>query len=170
VREVNQQPVLMFGADRIAELHAGNRVEPLLVHEIFHRYHHIYFSGCREMVCSLWNEGLASYVAHDLYPDATDRELLFDIPRPIRSAVETDMKGAVCSVRSRLKSESAEDYNQLFTMQESDGPYPPRYGYFVGYLAAKALAERYGLATIAQWDAEKVKASVPGVLDAIGNC
>jgi hypothetical protein len=124
----------------VARLHMAHDIRPFFHHELFHLYHQRSFPGCEEVWCSLWTEGLATYVARDLNPRATDEELLLTLPEPIRPAVEKDRAAAVCAVAAQLDSRDDAVQNALFSFGPgAPGALPPRYGYYVGYLAAEEL-------------------------------
>lgn len=97
-RTLPEGKFLIFGADMIARLHLAHRIQPFFHHELFHLYHGLQFKDCGDALwCSLWWEGLATYVAASLNPGATDAELLLTIPEPSRPAVEANRTEAVCA-------------------------------------------------------------------------
>ena len=83
----------MFGADVIARVHGDRDVRPFFHHELFHLLHGRTFSDCGALWCALWNEGLATFVAHRLNPAASDDQLLLTQPVPLRAAVEARETG-----------------------------------------------------------------------------
>jgi len=114
-KPVAGQPRLVFGADVIAQLHAGN-LQPFFHHELFHVYHAQFFTECEQMWCALWSEGLAVLAAQRLNPSATDAELLLDSPQPIRAEVERDRRAALCAVAARLHSTEGADTRRCSPM------------------------------------------------------
>ncbi len=79
-RTISGRNVMVFGADVIAKIHDETTIGPFLDHELFHVYHSVWFKDCDPLWCSLWQEGLAVYVASRMNPGATERQLLLDIP------------------------------------------------------------------------------------------
>jgi hypothetical protein len=129
------------GADVIAQIHDSTTIRPFLDHELFHLYHDKYFSGCDDVVwCALWTEGLAVYVASKMEPAADDRALLLTLPRPIRPEVEPRLDQAMCMARAKLDSSDQADYATFFQGMDSDAPFPPRFGYLLGYLLVQKIA------------------------------
>jgi hypothetical protein len=140
-RNVNGKTVAVFGADVIAQIHDSTTIRPFLDHELFHLYHDKYFSGCDDVVwCALWTEGLAVYVASKMEPAADDRALLLTLPRPIRPEVEPRLDQAMCMARAKLDSSDQADYATFFQGMDSDAPFPPRFGYLLGYLLVQKIA------------------------------
>lgn len=170
-RDLTDGNHLMFGADVIARLHLGHRIQPFFHHELFHIYHGRRFPECDQVWCGLWAEGLAVYVAQSLNPDATDDELLLTFPEPIRPAVEKDRKAAVCAVAARLDSRSEDDLNALFSMGRLSAELPPRFGYYVGYLVACEQGRTHTLKALAAMPAEEVRPMLQATLATLaGGC
>jgi hypothetical protein len=136
-RTVNGRNYLVFGADVMARLYQPGQERAFFHHELFHVYHNQFFQDCSQVWCGVWREGLATYVAHQLNPDATDLELLLTSPRPIRQEVDADPERAICAVRALLHSESNEDMGALLRGNRNLEGLPPRVGYYIGYLAAR---------------------------------
>jgi hypothetical protein len=151
-RTIAGQTTLLFGADMIGRYHAGDDLQPFFHHELFHLLHQRTFNECAQAWCSVWTEGMAVYVAATLNPKATDSELLLVQPEPIRAAVERNRKAAVCAVVSRLDSTDADDQQALFSFKRLSPELPPRFGYYVGYLAVAELAKRQSLSELAKLD------------------
>jgi hypothetical protein len=144
---------LLFGADMIGLYHAGDDLQPFFHHELFHLMHERTFKECDQVWCSLWAEGLAVYVAAKLNPKATDSELLLVQPEPIRAAVDRNRKAAVCAAVARLNSTDEADLQALFSFKRLSPELPPRFGYYVGYLAAAELGKRHSPRCVRCWSA-----------------
>lgn len=159
---------LLFGADMIAKIHKGKSIGPFFHHELFHLLHSRTFKDCSQIWCNLWSEGLATYVALTLNPDADDEALLLTIPQPIRPAVESNRKAAGCAVLARLDSESGSDYAALFSGRPKSAiaNQPPRFGYFVGLLVAQEVAKGRTLTELARLSVAETR---PLVRDAVSN-
>lgn len=160
----------MFGADMIARLHAGRDVQPFFHHELFHLYHSRSFADCPAVWCNLWSEGLATYVAHRLNPEASDHELLLTLPEPIREPVERNRREAVCAVRERLDSRSNDDNRALFSFNRLNERLPPRFGYYVGYLVAAEAGRTRSLQQLAAMPGGEVRPLLETTLRSLAEC
>ena len=168
VRGLDRGYTLMFGADVIEQIHGSNRLAPLFVHEFFHGYHGLKWDGCGELICSLWAEGLAVHVAHSLFPDASEGELLLTIPRAIKPEVDENLPRAACEALTLFEDTSGTAYMQLFSFNEPPSGLPPRYGYYLGELVARKLGESQSLAQLAAMDAATMKPLVTRTLEDMG--
>jgi len=169
-REIDGKIVGVFGADVIAKIHTPDTIKPFLDHELFHLYHQRFFPDCDPLWCSLWQEGLAVYVAAQLNPGATDAELLLTQPNPIRPAVEPRLREAMCSLSAKLESTDQDDYAPFFFGQASHGPFPPRYGYLLGYMLVQKIGAGRTLEQLAKLPHDKVKAELVAAIASYGSC
>jgi hypothetical protein len=169
-RQLQGRPVLLFGADMIARYHATGEIQPFFHHELFHLYHERRFAGCEQIWCSLWTEGLAVHVAKTLNPAATDDELLLTQPGPIRPEVDKDRKAAVCAVVARLDSSDDEAGEALFSFKRLGPGLPPRFGYYVGYLAAAEIGRTRTPQQMAEMKPPEVRARLEKTLRAMATC
>lgn len=169
-RTVAGHTILFFGADVISAIHDETTIGPFLDHELFHVYHERYFSGCPQLWCSLWREGLATYAASQLNPGAGDRALLLTQPQPIRPKVEPQLAEAMCSLRAKLESTQRDDYGHFFLYGAAKGRFPSRYGYFLGYLIAAKLGATMPLQALAKLPPDKVKPLLNAAIDGYGTC
>ena len=154
-RDTGGRSALYFGADVIADIHDLTTIEPFLTHEIFHIYHQRLFSDCGKVWCSLWIEGLAVYAASRLHSGATDRQLLLTMPQPIRPQVEPRLSEAMCYLRARLDGDKG--LGELFSGSPNSSPYPPRFGYFLGFELAQKIGTGRSLAGVARLRPAKVR-------------
>ncbi|RYD53957.1 MAG: hypothetical protein EOP60_09020 [Sphingomonadales bacterium] len=155
-REIDGRTVAVFGADVIARIHDSSSIGPLLDHELFHFYHADAFPECKPLWCSLWTEGLATYVAGQVNPGADDRTLMLTIPRPIRPEVEPRLTEAMCYTRARLESTDEKVYGAFF-YGNGVSAFPPRFGYLIGYLLTQKIAEGRSLESLASMPGAQVK-------------
>ncbi len=168
-RKLADRFVLIFGADVIAREHDASTMGPFFVHELFHVYHAAAFDpSCEQLWCALWTEGLATYAAAELTPGATDRQLLLDLPQMIRSEVEPRLGEAMCRIRANFDSAEEAPNGEAFLGRPSAGPFPPRYGYFVGYRLAQDLGQIIPLAKLAKMPAAEVKPLLIAAMDKYG--
>ncbi len=158
-RDIGGGTALIFGADVIARVHRADANErPFFQHELFHVYHEPRFKDCKALWCSLWEEGLATYVVATLNPGAKPDELL--LPAADLAAVRADPAPVACAMLAKFKSESEEDYRPLFNGGSHLPGLPERAGYFLGFLVAQQLAAGSDVHTVAQWSPAVVEPKV----------
>lgn len=169
-RTIAGRTTLLFGADMIGRYHAGDDLQPFFHHELFHLLHQQTFDECAQAWCSVWTEGMAVYVAATLNPKATDSELLLVQPEPIRAAVDRDRKAAVCAVVARLDSTDEADLQALFSFKRLSPELPPRFGYYVGYLAVAELGKTHSLSELTKLDNAAARPLLERGLRALADC
>ncbi len=155
-RDIGGKTYAVFGADVIAKVHDASTIGPFLDHELFHFHHARYFADCEALWCSLWQEGLATYVAGQMNPGGDDRTLMLVTPRPIRPEVEPRLDEAMCFTRAKLDSTDQGDYAAFF-FGDGKSRFPPRFGYFIGYLLAKQIGATMSLDSLARLPPARVK-------------
>ena len=160
--------VLLFGADMIAKYHGDSDARAFVQHELFHVYHGQRFEGCEQVWCSLWQEGLATYVAARLNPRASDAELLLTIPEPIRPSLDKHKVEAVCAVLERL--DSTRDDQALFSFKRLSPNLPPRFGYLVGAWVAEDLGKRHSLPALAEMKGKPLRSAIEQSLKSMADC
>jgi hypothetical protein len=143
---------------------------PFFHHELFHVIHEPRFGECKQVWCSLWEEGLATYVAWTLNPQAGDSALMLDQPAPIRPAVDANLAGAVCAAKPLLSSEKEEDYRPLFYGDSHLPGFPARMGYYLGYLVAADLGKTRTLKELAALKPAEVKPLIDQSLERMASC
>jgi hypothetical protein len=169
-RTVNGRNYLVFGADVMARLYQPGQERAFFHHELFHVYHSQFFKDCDEVWCGVWREGLATYVAHQLNPNATDLELLLTSPRPIRPEVDADPPRAICAVRALLHSESNDDMGALLRGGRNLEGLPPRVGDYIGYLAAREAGRTRMPQQLAHLTVEEAGPIVEASLASLAEC
>lgn len=170
MRELDGNPTLLFGADVIADVHSGQKLTAFFYHELFHLYHEAKEANCMEIWCSLWSEGLATYVSSRLAPGATDDELVLNLPKPIRPAIEADRRRAVCAVVRRLESSSDEDFGALFQADDHLSGFPARMGYYIGYLVASDIGRVHSIGQMAALDLAEARPLIDASLKRMADC
>lgn len=169
-RDLEGNPTLLFGADVIAEVHSGQRLNAFFYHELFHLYHEEKEGKCPAVWCALWTEGLATYVSSQLAPGASDDELVLNAPSPIRPAVEADRKRAVCAIVQRIESTSDEDFSALFLADDRLPGFPSRMGYYIGYLVAVDIGRTRGVHQMAALNMMDVRPLIDASLAGMATC
>lgn len=169
-RSFGDRVYLIFGIDVMTNAHAFEDETPFFHHELFHIYHQRRFAECAEVWCSLWTEGLAVHVAATLNPGATPSQLLMDVPEPIPGPVDANLHEAVCAVRARLDSRDDADMGALFSFRRLNERLPPRFGYYVGYLAARELGRTHTLQQLADMNHAQVRPALEAALARLATC
>jgi hypothetical protein len=168
VKNYQGAPTMFFGADVIARNHLKHGIQPFFHHELFHAFHRRNFDLCDEVWCGLWSEGLAVYVAERLNPNAHDAQLLLVNPVPLRQAVESNRKDALCGVLGQL--DSTETGNLFSGGGKSMGALPARVGYYIGYLVAAEAGKNRSLRELGNLPNNEVRPLVEGTLRELGGC
>lgn len=171
-RDLPEGNRLLFGADMIDELHRGKPIGPFIEHELFHLMHHRHFPECDPIWCNLWEEGLATFVAATLNPNASDESLGLTMPVPLRPVIDAHRAEAICALQARISSSDPKDYGPLFS---GGGPplspnLPRRFGYYVGLLVVKDAARTRTLKQLAALNPEQVRPLVGQTLAQMAQC
>ena len=169
-RGFDNRSYLIFGADVMARSHPYEDEEPFFHHELFHIYHQRFFNDCGAVWCALWIEGLAVYASRVLNEDATDEQMLLTVPEPIPAPVDANLTEAVCEVRARLQSRTQTDLNALFSFSRLNERLPPRFGYYVGYLAAREAGRTHTLQQLAQMRSGGARRALKEALANLASC
>ncbi len=169
-RDLGGKDTLIFGADGIVKYHGDHDLTPFFHHELFHLSHEKPFGTCKPVWCSLWEEGLATYVAASLNPQAGAGALLLDTPKPIRPPVDANRAGAVCSVMPLLDSEKEDDYAALFYGNKQLPGWPARMGYYIGYLALADLGRTHSLRQLAALKPAEARPLLDAALQRLATC
>ena len=172
LRDIDGVSYLIFGADMIGRYHPPGTEAPFLSHELFHRYHSRWFSECEALWCGVWAEGLAVFAAERLHPGANDEALLLTIPEPARPAVEADRRAAICAIARRL--DSTDDHDRAAILSAGDARLTPRlparFGYYVGYLAAREAARTHALSDLAHLSGPAARRTLEQSLASLVSC
>ena len=159
---------LLFGMDMIALFHARDDMPGFFQHELFHLYQSQVL-GAEEppdtlVWWALWNEGLATYVSHELNPELTPAQV-FWYPRDLDAQVERNLAHWAASLLAELEETGGEPYQRWFNAgSAADGP-PPRAGYYLGYLLAQELARGRSLTELARLPPAEVRESAQRFLE-----
>lgn len=148
-REQDGQTWLIFGVDGMVRYHPYADESAFFHHELFHTYHRL-DDACLEVVCNLWTEGLAVYVADQLNPDAGDAELLLTIPENLVPGTQARLGEAFAHLGGVLESQDEAVMGALFSFSQDETGLPPRRGYYLGFLVATELAKGRTLTELAR--------------------
>ena len=131
---------LIFGADVMAQLHDFQDEAAFFHHELFHTYHHA-ADGCATVICALWQEGLAVYVASMLHPKAGLPELLLNTPANMVPDTYARRKEAFAQLQGVLDSSDEKVLGALFMSGDDGSDLPQRRGYYLGLLLAREVGK-----------------------------
>jgi hypothetical protein len=145
-------------------------LDAFFYHELLHLYREESLRKCLTIWCSLWEEGLATYVASQLAPAAGDDELVLNLPEPIRPAVEADRERAICAVVRRLDSETERDFSALFQGDDQLPGFPSRMGYYIGYLVAADVGRTHDLHRMADMSLDEARPLIDASLARMATC
>jgi hypothetical protein len=140
---------LIFGADVMAQVHDFGDESAFFHHELFHAYHHA-ADGCAKVICALWQEGLAVYVASVLHPDAGLPELLLSEPAGMVASVESKLRQSFKQLSDVLDASDEVPMAALFMSGNDQSGLPARRGYYLGLLLARELGRSHALAELAK--------------------
>jgi len=151
---VNGKHRIIFAPDVIPRLHKLDELKVLIDHETFHIYHHQASGvfGAEEQAvptieAALWSEGLATLVSWRMNPSVTlDIALLQPgIPEGARE----HMTAIAAELLTHLDERNESTYSHYFEGSHPPDGFPPRAGYYVGFLIAQDLSNRYNLGQLA---------------------
>jgi len=169
-RTLEGRNTLIFGADVIAKIHDSGDIGPFLDHELFHVENSRWFPDCEPdtiVWCSLWQEGLATYVSGTMNRTTDPHMLMLVFPAPIIPAVDADWRGALCMTRGDLEKSDRATYAMYFMGGGSRHPYPARFGYYIGYRVMQRLGKRYSLAALDKMGRAEARKRLFATLDAM---
>jgi hypothetical protein len=165
--------VMLFGADEIAQFHWDESLQPFIVHELFHVEHIRHFADCDQLWCSLWQEGLATYTASVLTPNASDHQLILDVPHLIREDTDSHWPDAVCWTAEHFDSTNQSEVSAAFTGGPKPStfsgdrrltPLPSRFGYYIGLRVATQAVTTRSLSELNRLDDQSARPIVAGAL------
>jgi len=162
-RPIGGRNVLLFGVDVITFVHHEPDLSPFITHELFHVFHEQQvgpFPSTGDTVAwNLWMEGLATYVSHALYPDASLAVVLGGADASFPGRAEAALPELVKGVSRALDARDDATYASFFLGQGGTAALPSRGGYYVGYLVAANAAKTYTLPQLARFDRAAARAA-----------
>ncbi|MCP4585065.1 DUF5700 domain-containing putative Zn-dependent protease [Pseudoalteromonas sp.] len=166
-RDLNGKSYLMFGVDLMAKYHNWKNDTPFFHHELFHVYHENLFQCHVELWCSIWTEGLATYVSHQLSPSASDDELMLNIPDNLIEKIQSRELYSLVDLKKKFYSIKPETYSSFFNFTQDETNLPYRRGYYLGYILAKEIGKNYSLEQLAKLDKKTVESLLLKELDSL---
>ncbi|KQV90096.1 hypothetical protein ASD15_25835 [Massilia sp. Root351] len=152
-RELNGRNYLIFGADGMVRYHGAGDEAAFFHHELFHIHHAAQAVNCDDdrLADRLWTEGLATYMSKVMNPQASDQEMLLDLPKGSADLVRSRIYASLAQLEQVLDSGDRQQFASLFLMDgRSEGGLPPRRGYMLGYLIAQELGKSRSPAQLAK--------------------
>lgn len=129
-------------------------------HELFHDYQPLKCK-CWPVWTSLWQEGLATYVAQQLTPGTPADGTL---PPEMVAATRAQMGRALDDLYTKLDSTDQEAYSGLFLRRGDKTGMPARRGYYLGLLVAEDAAKTMSLHQLAKLDCDSVRPVVEAAI------
>jgi hypothetical protein len=169
---VRGQHRIIFAPDVIPRYHQLSELKVLIDHETFHIYHHqatgvfgAFPEAVPATIKALWSEGLATYVSWRMNPGVSlDLALLQpgipDGTGPHLTDIATDLL-------RHLDVADENTYEHYFVAGRQPQGYPPRAGYYVGFLLAQKLASRYTLPQLASLHGQELRDEIAAELKTI---
>jgi hypothetical protein len=158
---------LYFGVDELARIYgsAGN-LKIIIQHELFHQYHYQIapeVSNDRAAWAFMWEEGLATYVSRRMNPGTTADQVLVT-PDRLSELAQPHLPNLARRLLDHADSTNPNDYNDLFSIEQTPSGIPARSGYFVGYRVAEKLAATRSLVELVHLRGPELKRAVLSVL------
>ncbi|MCK8124451.1 hypothetical protein MTF66_05535 [Pseudoalteromonas sp. 2CM39R] len=166
-RQLNGKSYLMFGVDLMAKYHTWKNDTPFFHHELFHVYHEKLFHCKDELWCSIWTEGLATYVSYKLTPSASDDELMLNIPSNLVKKIRSRQLDSLADLKEKFYSKKPEIYSSFFNFAKDETKLPYRRGYYLGFILAKEIGKNYSLEQLAKMDKKTVESLLLKELDSL---
>ncbi|HEY7641147.1 MAG TPA: hypothetical protein VH814_15580 [Steroidobacteraceae bacterium] len=165
---IQGRSALLFGVDAMAGFGQKSAI-PVMHHELFHRYHRAFFefevTGSYPLWTALWAEGLATYVAKELNPSASELDRGM-VPLGMVERVDDRRAELAADFLRRFESTVAKDATVYFNGTNSkDAFVPARAGYELGALVAGELSKQYSLQTMAHWSQADAKPKIRAALE-----
>jgi hypothetical protein len=171
-RIVDGRPALVLGPDTIARVESDEQLPVFVAHEFFHR-HHARVAGFgddlgeRDLIWrALWSEGLATYASAQLNPQRplADAWLL---PRDLQERTEPLVPTLAAELLPALDRVDAQAFGLFFmggSARAKALARPYRTGYYMGYLVARRLGERYTLPELARLQGPALRSEIGAAL------
>lgn len=162
-----KKKMLAFGIDKIADMNVNPDI--LYSHELFHIYHGIQsnIDSDERLIVQLWAEGLASFVSHELNPQASNKDIfIYESTAKIKNDQLPHLSSLFLKIAGNDAFDSQNDhlYFDWFLSEKDSSTLPAMAGYWLGYKVVENLRGRYSLEEMSQWSAQKADRMVRSVL------
>jgi hypothetical protein len=176
-RIVAGRPALVLGVDMITEFDTLASLPVFLSHEFFHRYN---FQAAgfsddlaeRDLIWrSLWAEGLATYVSARLNPSNPLRDAL-GFPEDLEALAKPFVPAMASELLAAADRVDAATFAKFFEVHSDEATrlgWPPRSGYYVGYLVAQDLGRRRSLSQLAHMQGPALRAEIGRALERLAH-
>ena len=176
-RVVAGRPALVLGVDTIANFETSKSLPVFLSHELFHRYN---FQAAgfsddlseRDLIWrSLWAEGLATYVSARLNPSSPLRDALI-FPRDLEARARPFVPQMAAVLLAAADRVDGATFTKFFEVQSPEAQrlgWPPRSGYYVGYLIAQDLGRQRTLLELAHMKGPLLRAEIRSALERLSH-
>jgi hypothetical protein len=168
VRTVSGAPALLFGVDVTARIHPPEELGAFFDHELFHMYHRqltgVAGTGGDPLYRALWEEGLATYVSGVLNPRVSESAIL-GRPEDLAERAKPLLPQIARELFRNMDSTSPDLYAAFFLGNGEGSDFPPRSGYYVGYLIARQLGQKHTLQQLARMNGDALRSAVRRTLE-----
>lgn len=154
----------IFGADVMVQAHGDGDEAAFFHHELFHDYQALNCSG-GPVWAGVWEEGLATYVSKRLNPQASDAELLLDLPHGLVPDTRRQLRRALDDLLAKLDRTDGDAVAGLFQRRGDDTGLPARRAYYLGYLVAEEVGKTMSMREMAKLDCAAVHKVVVTALE-----
>jgi len=163
-RTLDGKNFFIFGADVMVQVHGDGDEAAFFHHELFHDYQALNCNG-GPVWAGVWEEGLATYVSKRLNPQATDAELLLDLPHGLVPDTRRQMRRALDDLLAKLDSTDGDAVAGLFQRRGDKTGLPARRAYYLGYLVAEEVGKTMSMREMAKLDCAAVRPVVVAALE-----
>jgi len=154
----------LLGLDNIARFHNFDDQAAFFHHELFHVLHDRLAPNKRVMWSALWAEGLAVWVSRLMNPDASNAELLLDLPPGLVAEVDKRLKPLATRFLRVINSKAPEVYGRWFLMGSKDASLPKRAGYVLGLRVVEVVARDVPLDDLIRLRGRKLRTRIRAAL------
>ncbi len=170
IRTINGKSNLLFGLDTMALVYGEDMdLQPFFHHEIFHIYHAQFIEeDTNDIAGALWMEGLAQYVAKCLNP-TVEGVNLFGLPKDMPERSKAILPILASHLLKAFESTSPDEYGKFFRGNINNHEIPARSGYYVAYLVAQKLGQKYSLQEMAHSRLTVIKPEIKMVLEELAD-
>ena len=162
---LGQRRIFYLGLDMIALHNNYPSQKAFFDHEFFHAYHMQFYPISEAFYNKLWFEGLATYVAVAMNPNAGLAEL--QMPDPMRQEVEARLPALLDDISKNLESQDKEFLHRYTWLEAPKSDVPNRAAYYLGYRIARQLARKHSLSEMVHWDPPTVLRQIRQAIDEI---